>query len=169
MPRVIRLSVVLECRCPLRAILASVADHPGARGRKALRSASGPFHKTRRLGRATTAARRMRRLVFAEGLRRIRATLVGGMSLALVGGHTEEIWRRQNHAWGFTFALWTVLRRIAFRHRPHVGERAAIVAKIFIHRHFFFPVIQIHTFATAMRGGNYSAVPHPSRRELFVL
>ena len=58
------------------------------------------------------------------------------------------------------FALRTVLRRVAFGHRPHVGERAAIVAEIFIDRHFRFP----RAIGLMLRdGGCGAANTQPSR------
>src|ERR1700677_2513235 len=113
-----------------------MADHPRPRGRKALGAAAGSLDQSRGLGRAAAAAWTMRRLVLVDGLGRISATLVGGVGLALVRGHTEEVRRGQDHARRFALASRTVLRRIAFGHRPHVGERATIVAEIFVHRHF---------------------------------
>src|ERR1035437_5909925 len=114
----------------------SVANHPRTRGRKAFRAAPGPLHEARRPGRATAAARSMRRLVFAESLRRVGTALVDGVSLAPVRGHAEEVRRRQNDAQRFARASRAVLRRVAFRHRPHVRERAATLAEILVDRHF---------------------------------
>src|ERR1700736_2662029 len=124
---------------------ASVADHPRARGRKPLRTAFGLLDEPRRLGRATAATRAVRCLVLADGFGRVGAALVGGVGLALVRRHAEEIRRRQDHARGFELASRTVLRRVAFRHRPHVRKRTAIVAEIFVYRHLFLPRDPIHT------------------------
>src|SRR3984957_14083127 len=101
----------------------------------------------------------MRRLVLVDGLGRIGAALVGGVGLALVRRHAEEVRGGQDHARRFAFASRTVLRRIAFRHRPHVRERAAIVAEIFVNRHFLFP----HPSLTNANGGCGAAEPQPSR------
>ena len=113
-----------------------MADHPRPRGRKTLGAAAGSLDKAGRLGRATATAWPMRRLVFANGLRRIGAALVGGVGLALIRGHAKEIRCGQDHTRRFAFASWTILRRIAFRHRPHIHERTAIVTEIFVNRHF---------------------------------
>jgi len=123
-------------RYDTRYVGGSMADHPRTRGRKAFRATPGPLHETRRLGRTAPAARPMRRLVFAESFRRVSAALVDGVGLAPVRGHAKEIWRRQNRARRLTLALRAVLRRVAFRHRPHVRERTAIVAEIIVERHF---------------------------------
>src|SRR6267143_3124540 len=117
--------------------MASVANHPRTRGRKAFRAAPGLLHKARGLGRATPAARTMRSLVFADSFWRIGAALVGGVGLAPVRRHAEEVRRRQDHARRLDFATRTVLRRVALRHLPHIRERAAIVAEIFVDRHFY--------------------------------
>ena len=68
----------------------------------------------------------------------------------------------------FARALRAILRLVAFRHRPHVRERAAIVTEIFIDRHFAFPCA-ILVAATADAGGGYAAVPHPVAQGLLVL
>src|SRR5260370_30423393 len=77
---------------------ASVTDHPGPRRRETLGAAPCLLHQTRRfLGRTAAAAGAVRGLVFAKGLWRVGAALVGGVGLALVGGHAEERGRRQDH------------------------------------------------------------------------
>ena len=58
-------------------------------------------------------------------------------------------------------ALRTILRRVAFRHRPHVGERAAIVAEILIDRHVVSSRDSVHIIATADAGRQIRTVPHP--------
>src|SRR5215207_4166131 len=65
----------------------------------------------------------------------MRAALVGGDGLALVRGHAEERRRGQDHARRLAFAARAILRLVAFGHRPHVGERTAIVAEIFVDGH----------------------------------
>src|SRR5882724_10401607 len=146
--------------------LISVADHPRPRGRKTLGAALGSGHLAPRLllvRRAAAATGAVRGLVLIERLRRVRTALVGGVGLALVGGHAEERGRGQDHARRFTFALRTVLRRVAFGHRPHVGERAAIVAEIFVDRHFSFP--RAKASQRWMRGGRYAPSRTPSPRD----
>src|SRR5215213_5926683 len=65
----------------------------------------------------------------------MRAALVGGDGFALVRRHAEERRRGQDHARRFSLAARAVLRLVAFGHRPHVRERTAIVAEIFVDRH----------------------------------
>src|SRR5882724_560929 len=69
----------------------SVADHPGARGRKAFCATPGFAHKTGRLARTTPATGPMRGLVFADRLGRVGTAFIGGIGLALVRGHAEEV------------------------------------------------------------------------------
>ena len=64
-------------------------------------------------------------------------------------------------------ALRAILRRVAFRHRPHVGKRAAIVAEIFVDRHLIPRALQIFT-RRRMRGGNHTPSRIPSRGELYL-
>src|SRR3984957_7168139 len=84
---------------------ASMADHPWPRSRKTLGTISGFPDKPRRLGRTTSTARTMRRLVFADGLGCVRATLVGGVCLAFVRGHAKEIRRSEDSARRRAFAF----------------------------------------------------------------
>src|ERR1700733_2593745 len=101
----------------------------------------------------------MRRLVLVEGLGCVGAALVGGVGFALVRRHAEEVRRGQDHARRFALASRTVLRCVAFRHRPHVGERAAIVAEILVDRHFFVSSHQLHK-----RNGGCGAADRPPSR-----
>src|SRR5665647_738998 len=98
------------CESPSFKIPESVADHPRPRGRKALAAGRGFLDQARRLGRTATAARSVRGLVFADGLGRVGRALVGGVGLALVRGHAEEIRRGQNDPRRLAGALRTVLR-----------------------------------------------------------
>ena len=77
-----------------------MADHPGARGRKALGAAFRLRHQPRRLlaTGAAAAARAVRGLVLVDCLRRVAAALIGGVGLALVGRHAEKIRRGQDDA-----------------------------------------------------------------------
>ena len=147
-----------------RAIRASVANHPRARGRKTFRAAPGFSDEARRLGRTAAAARSVRGLVFGNRLRRVGRALIGGVGLALVRGHAEEIGRGQNDPRRFTRALRTILRRVAFRHRPHIGEWTATPAKIFIDRHFIPHASTSQHSPRRMRGGRYSSRPAPTSR-----
>ena len=139
-----------------------MADHPRPCGRKALGAAAGFLDQPRRPGRTAAAARPMRRLVLVDGPGCIGAALVGGMRLALVRGHAEEVRRRQDHARRFALASRTVLRCIAFCHRPHIRKRSAIATEIFINRHFCFlsPASQTQR---RMRGGRYAPSRTPSQ------
>jgi hypothetical protein len=113
-----------------------MADHPRTSGRKALRTTPGFLYRARRPTRAAAATGCMRGLEFTECFRGAGAALVGGMGLAPLRGHAEEIRRRQHGAGRGARAFRATLRRVAFRHRPHVGKRAAIVADIVVDRHF---------------------------------
>jgi hypothetical protein len=161
-----------ERRCSLsrrpRRKPGSVADHPRTRGRKAFPAAPGLLHQACRLSRTTPATRCMRRLVFGYRLGRVGTALVGSVGLALVRRHAEESRRRQYHPRRFTFTLRTVLRRIAFRHRPHIREWTAILAEIFIDRHFIPSRVLCPSFATADAGRQPRAVPHPVAWELYL-
>ena len=53
----------------------------------------------------------------------------------LSDGMQKKCRRGQDHARRFIFALRAVLRVVALGHRPHVRERAAIVAEIFVDGH----------------------------------
>ena len=116
-----------------------VTDHPRARGRKALGARFRLGHQPGRLllsrGTAATAGAVLG-LVLIERFWRVAALLIGGVRLAFVLGHAEDRRRGQDHARRFRFALRAVLRQVAFRHRPHIGERTAIVAEIFVDGHF---------------------------------
>ena len=63
------------------------------------------------------------------------------------------------------FTLRAVLRVVAFGHRPHVGERAAIVAEIFVDGHPDFPCAKSTETAAMDAGRQIRTVPHPSRRD----
>jgi hypothetical protein len=121
-----------------------MADHPWSRSRKALGAISGFLDKPRRFSRTTATARTMRRLVFADGLGCVRAALVGGVRLACVRGHAKEIGRSQDSAWRRAFAFRAILRCVAFGHRPHVRERAAIATNIIVNWHFISPPSTSH-------------------------
>jgi hypothetical protein len=147
-----------------------MADHPWPCGRKALRPIFGLLDEPRRFGRAAATARAVRCLVFGDGPGGSGRALIGGVGLAFIRRHAEEVRRRQNHPRRFTQALRTVLRRIAFRHRPHIRERAAIIAEIFVDRHLYSPV-RFETLGDPrrrMRGGRYAPSRIPSRRELYL-
>jgi hypothetical protein len=135
----------MQCRCPLcarnghfvhRAVRASVADHPGARSRKALGAAFGFFYQAGRLGRTAAAAGPVRGLVLSQRFRRMRAALVGCNGLSPFRRHAEEIRCSQDHAWRRDFTSRTILRIVALGHRPHIREGTALAAKIFVDRHF---------------------------------
>src|SRR5690348_6129290 len=113
-----------------------MTDHPGPRGRKAL-GAAPRFGRQPRwlLARAAAAARRVGGLVFSKRFRGMTAPLIGRMRFALLCRHTEKVRRGEDHARRLTIAARTSLRIVAFRHRPEIGERAAIVTKIIIDRH----------------------------------
>ena len=115
---------------------ASMADHPRPRSRKALGATSGFLDKPRRFGRTTPAARTMRRFVLIKRLRRVGAAFIGGVRLSPFRRHAKEIRRPQDHARRRAFAFRTILRRVAFSHRPHVRERTTIIAEILVDRHF---------------------------------
>jgi len=136
-----------------------MADHPWPRSRKALGAISGFVDKPRRFGRTTPTARTMRRLVFTDSLGCVRAALIGGVCLPPVSRHAEEIGRPQDSARRRTRAFRTIPGRVAFGHRPHVRERAASVAEIFVNRHFLFPRPSL----TNANGGCGAAEPQPSR------
>jgi hypothetical protein len=121
---------------------ASMADHPWPRRRKALGATSGFLDKPRRFGRTTPAARTMRRFVLIKRLGRVGAALVGGVRLSPFRRHAKEIRRPQDHARRGAFALRTIMRGVAFGHRPHVRERAAIVTHVIVNRHFQFPALK---------------------------
>ena len=148
-----------------------MADHPWPRSRKALGAISGFVDKPRRFGRTTPTARTMRRLVFTDGLGCVRAALIGGVCLPPVSRHAEEIGRPQDSARRRTRAFRTIPGRVAFGHRPHVRERAAIAANIIVNRHFIFPALEI-TYAPDAGGecGAALRVPSrmPSRRETYL-
>src|SRR5450432_317094 len=131
-----------------------MTNHPGTRGREALRATSGFRYRPRRLlAGAAATARTMRSLVFGDRLRRMSTALIGGDRIAPIRGHAEEIRCGQDHPRRGAFALRTILRIIAFRHRPHIREWTAIVAKIFIDWHDVFPA-QVETkTVNRMRGG----------------
>src|ERR1700687_3911944 len=85
------------------------------------------------------------------------------MRLARCGRHAEEIRRGQDHARRHACALRAVLRRVAFGHRPHIRERAAIIAEIFVDRHLFSSRCSQKTFAAADSGRHITRRP-ASRR-----
>jgi hypothetical protein len=143
----------------------SVANHPRPRRRKTFRAAPCLLHQPRRLGRAASAARPVRGFVFADGLGRVGAALVGGVGLALVGGHAEEIRGRQDGARRFTLASWAILRRVTFRHRPHIRERTAIVAEIFVNRHFTSSRA-FNSQHAGNAGRQIRTAPHPRRETI---
>jgi hypothetical protein len=116
-----------------------VADHPGPRARKTLGAAFRFRYQPRRLFAGTTAAARsMRGLVFGKRLWRVAAALIGGERLAPVGRHAQKIRRGEDCSRRRCLALRASQRQVAFRHRPHVGERAAIGAEIIIDGHLRF-------------------------------
>src|SRR5216684_8169577 len=85
------------------------------------------------------------------------------MGLALFRGHAEEVRRGQNHARRFALALRTALRRVAFRHRPHVRERAAVVAEILVNRHFISSRVKVTIFEGGGCGAADTRRPAPRR------
>jgi hypothetical protein len=164
-----------NCRCPLlrqkqsfraSAICASVANHPGARSRKALGAAFRFFYQARRLGRTAATAGPVGGLVLSQRFRRMRAALVGCNGLSPFRRHAEEIRRSQDHAWRRDFTSRTILRIVALGHRPHIREGTTLAAEIFVDRHF-----SPHGFPFRNnRGCECGAAasppsPHPSRRD----
>ena len=113
-----------------------MADHPWPRSRKALGAASGLLHKTRKFGRTAAATGSVRSLVLIKRFWSVGATLIGGVCFSPFRRHAKEIRRPQNRARRDAFAFRTILRFVAFGHRPHVRERTAILADIIINRHF---------------------------------
>src|SRR3954462_9606164 len=87
------------------------------------------------------------------------AAFVGGDGFAPVRRHAEECRRGQDHARRFSFTAWAILRIVAFGHRPHVRERTAIVAEIFVDGHWMFLARNPFEWWRWMRGGRYA----PSR------
>jgi len=141
-----------------------VADHPGPGGRKTLGAAFCLCHRPcRLLSRTAAAAGPMRGLVLIERFRRMRAALVDCDRLALVRRHAEEIRRSQDDTRRRCFALRAILRIVAFRHRPHVLERTAIVTEIFVDWHCVSPC-QSCSRMRAGCGAAEVAVPHPVAR-----
>ena len=57
---------------------------------------------------------------------------------------------------------------VAFRHRPHVRERAAIVAEIFVDGHFVSSRDRLQIFATADAGRQIRTVPHPFAQGVYL-
>jgi hypothetical protein len=77
----------------------SMADHPRASGRKALRATPGFVQQPRGFTRTTAAAGRMRGFILICRLGCIGTALICGMGLALVRGHAEKVRRPQNGTW----------------------------------------------------------------------
>src|SRR6478736_3440104 len=97
----------------------------------------------------------MRGLVLRERLRRVRAALVDGVSLASLRRHAEEVRGGQNDARRHDFTLRTDLRIVAFGHRAHILERTAIVTEIFIDRHRIIPtLLSVRELPRRMRGAD---------------
>ena len=117
----------------------SMADHPWSGRGKALGPASCPCNQTRRFSRTAAAAWPMRRLILIERPGRMRALLIDCVGLACVSRHTGEMRGGENHPRRRHSTMRTIVRRAAFRHRPHLNERAANVAKIFIDGHRLVP------------------------------
>src|SRR5579862_756714 len=141
-----------------------MADHPWPRSWKALGATSGFLDKPRRFGRTAAAAGSVRGLVLIECLGRVRATLVGGVRLSPIRRHANEIWRPQDRARRRAFALRAILRRVAFRHRPHVRKRTAVAAKIIVNRHFI-SLRRNSLWPRRMRGGQPDDRPASFRGE----
>src|SRR4051812_3415448 len=111
-------------------------DHPRAAARKALGAVlptlDGPG---RELAAATRAPLSVPRLELRQAPRGVRAALIGGVRQATLPRHRRQMRRREKCPCRQRAALRTGLRRVAFHHRPHVRERAALVAEIVIDRH----------------------------------
>jgi hypothetical protein len=142
-----------------------VTDHPGARGRKTFRPAPGLSHEPRGLGGATTAAGTVRTLVSIERHGRVGAALVGGTRFPLVCRHAKEVGRPQNCARGRIGAFRAIARLVAFRHRSHIRERTAIVAKIIVNRDLVLLRLKVSRSWRMGDGRKPLTIPHPLRRE----
>ena len=111
-------------------------DHPRPAAWKGLGAVFSTLHGTgRELATATRAALTVPRLELSKALRRVRAALVGGVRQAALPRHRGKIRCGEECARRQPAALRTGLRRVAFRHRPHLRERATLTAEIVIDRH----------------------------------
>lgn len=110
-------------------------DHPRAFRREALRAVLGTLAGTERFSRTAGTTNAMGILGVGQELRGGGATLVGGVSKPAVSRHRREIGRGQERSRSSCPAFRTIMGPIALRHRSHVGERSASVAKIIVDRH----------------------------------
>jgi hypothetical protein len=140
-----------------------MADHPWASGRKALRPALGLGDQARPLARTASASRPMRGLVLIQRLGRMRAAFIDRVSFARMGRHAGEVRRRQDDPRRRDRTMRTIVRLLEFRHRPKFGERAAVVAEVFIDRHRSNPLAPSSRLENENRGEKAPPPASPHR------
>jgi hypothetical protein len=111
-------------------------EHPGSAGREAFRAGLAALCGAQRFSLTAATSGAMGILLVGQPLRLGCAALIDRMRQAAFRRHPSKIRRGQKCPRSLLPAFRAVIRQIAIRHRPRVGERSAPGTEIVVNGHW---------------------------------